>query len=276
MKAHLLGSMLAIASIGSAAAADLRPAPYQPPPVAPPVWTWTGFYIGIHAGAATGTMEWTQNLVNVPPFGGFFPGTTVTATSHSVNGYFGGAQVGFNYQTGWVVWGIEADASATNIKGKGGCGEIFVVPLVPAAPAGLQWQCNTRTDSLATVAGRVGAAVDRALFYVKGGAVWSRDKYDLAGNGVFPTVGPIATSLSDKRWGWMAGVGVEYALPGNWSAKVEYNYLNLGSRNYAFENPTDPANNPLYNNWDITQTLHVVKVGLNYRFGFGASRLAQY
>ena len=132
-------------------------------------------------------------------------------------------------------------------------------------------------DRLGTIAGRVGAAVDRALFYVKGGAVWARNTYDITGNGVFPLVGPIATSLSDTtRWGWMAGVGVEYALPGNWSAKVEYNYLNLGLRSYAFANPTDPANNPLYNNWEIAKNLHAVKVGLNYRFGFGAPRFAQY
>src|SRR5262249_12044975 len=244
MRALFIAGIVSVASCSLAAAADLRPAPYQPPPPVPPppVFTWTGFYIGIHAGAATGTKEWTQNLVNVPPFVGFFPGTTVTDGSHGINGYFGGAQVGFNYQTAWVVWGVEADASAANIKGKGSCGEIFVVPLVPAAPAGLQWQCASRSDRLATIAGRIGAAVDRALFYVKGGGVWIREKYDLAGNGVFPTVGPIATALSDTRWGWMAGVGVEYALPGNWSAKVEYNYLDFGMRNYAFANPTDPAN----------------------------------
>lgn len=248
----LLTAALAGFTFTSAAqSADMpRKAPVIAAAAAP--HNWTGFYIGAHVGAAWGTVESSLTkfndvhdykddaLVAMRRGGGFgsFP-----LSSHGINGFLGGGQVGVNWQSGLVVIGAEGQFSAANIDGTTPC-------LLIAA-------CSTKVDWVATLAGRFGLAIDKALWYVKGGAAWADSNYKF-------TVGSFSTSASDTRFGLMFGTGVEYAVTSNWSAKIEYNYLDFGSDNVTFKLPYGASANV-----DIDQKIHLIKAGINYRFGGG-------
>ena len=159
------------------------------------------------------------------------------------NGFLFGGQAGYNMQSGMWVLGIEGDVSGTNLKG--------------TAPCLLVLACTAQSDWIATLAGRVGVTYDRALFFLKGGAAWANVKYGASLN-----LGSIATfdsSVTDTRFGWMIGTGVEYAITQNLSAKIEYNYLDFGSKNYSFSLAPLPASLGV----DIDQKIHLVKGGLN-------------
>jgi outer membrane immunogenic protein len=144
--------------------------------------------------------------------------------------------------------------SAANIKGHGSCG------------VGLVLNCDNKVDGLITYAGRVGFSADRTLVYVKGGGAWVHDKLtvDQVGGIVTTCNGGVCAIAGEttkhSRWGWMWGTGIEYALPNNWSAKVEYNFIDVSSNdNQSF------GNVPF--TFDVTQRIHLVKFGLNYRLG---------
>jgi outer membrane immunogenic protein len=230
LAAFAAGSM-AIAS--SAGAADL---PIKAPYAAPVVWSWTGFYIGGHVGAGWGTIE-TETV------GGGF-----VFSQGTVNGFLGGGQVGYNWQAGPIVLGVEADASATSIKGTSPCiVGIFV--------------CKRNVDWMATFTGRVGFTADRALIYVKGGGAWADFKYttSVAGLGI--------ATAQQGQWGALVGAGVEYAFAPGWSAKLEYDYIDFGQRTVPFTIVAGGGGAVV--NINATQNLHQVKFGVNYRFGSG-------
>jgi outer membrane immunogenic protein len=258
-----------VASIASAA--DLRPA-YKAPPPPPPMWSWTGFYIGAQGGAALGPVEWQQD-VNLAAVGVAGVPPLFSTGSHTVSGAFGGGVIGLNWQAGWVVFGVEADANWADIKGTSNCGVIAL------------WNCRTKIDSFGTITARVGAAVDRALIYVKGGAAWVHNKHDLNLLGLTVAAAGVGTitqpsSIDETRWGWVIGTGIEYALPGNWSAKIEYNYMDFGSKDFAFNTVPATALIPggagLLDRFSITERIHAVKFGVNYRFGWGGPVYAAY
>ena len=117
------------------------------------------------------------------------------------SGFLGGAQIGFNWQTGAFVFGIEGDWSWTNADGS------------IASPVAL----TTEHNWYGTATARVGYAVDNWLWYVKGGAAWLDADYTIGG-----------VTFSDTRTGWTVGTGIEWALGPNWSAKLEYNYMDFG------------------------------------------------
>jgi outer membrane immunogenic protein len=240
----LIGSIALATSImaGSAMAADLPV--YKAPPVVP-IFSWTGIYIGVHAGAGWGIKEET-----------FTTATLRSDNQYSVTGFLGGAQVGFNYQVGSWVWGAEAQFSWSDLDGKTGCNAGAPVALV---------NCHAKVDWLGTAAARVGFVVDKALVFVKGGGAWVHDKYDTT----FFAAPFTNIHVDETRWGWMFGTGIEYAFGGNWSAKVEYDYLDFGTHTTSFPGLgalVTGANEAV----DIRQRIHLVKFGLNYRFGAGA------
>lgn len=171
-----------------AAAADLAPAPVTKAPVAipTPVFSWTGFYIGANAGYGWSSGQDGLGLYGVDP-----------------KGWFGGGQVGYNYQFGNnVVAGLEADLQGGDIS---------------AGPAGL----NSSLDLFGTVRGRLGYAFGRVLPYVTGGFAWGDNSIDYLG-----------ASQSQTHTGWTAGAGIEYALTDHWTAKTEYLYTDYGSKFY--------------------------------------------
>jgi outer membrane immunogenic protein len=199
-------------------------APLAPYVAAP--FNWTGFYIGAHVGAGWSTNEWIDR--------------GLPQANYNLNGFLGGGQIGYNWQSGWAVWGVEADASLTNLKGGGVCFGVL--------------ECSSKIDALGTITARFGGAVDHTLVYVKGGAAWVHEKHTFDE----PLFDEEFTE-SKTRWGWTVGTGVEYAFAPNWSGKVEYNFLDFGKAN-SFGAVFDGL-------LDIRQTVHTVKLGLNYRLG---------
>jgi outer membrane immunogenic protein len=260
---------IAMIAAAPAGAADMAVPPYQPPPPVPIVWSWTGATIGIHGGGAWGNKDWDLTSVQV---GGLSTTAFNSTGAHTVNGFVGGGQFGANYQTGHVVVGLEASFSWGGVKGHGDC--------FPALFPGTPSTCESNARWLGTLAGRIGGTIDRALLYVTGGAAFAGDEYTFSnanslGGGGAAIVAPV--TVKDARLGWMVGAGAEYAFSPNWSAKIEYNYLDFGTRHYQFFSPTTAglALSSAYD-VDITQRVHLVKIGLNYRFTLGGPVVAKY
>ncbi|MDU6730098.1 MAG: outer membrane beta-barrel protein, partial [Bradyrhizobium sp.] len=105
------------------------------------------------------------------------------------------------------------------------------------------------------IKGRLGWAAGPALFFVSGGAAVGdlQHRYD---NPAFSTI------QNDWRWGWTIGAGAEYMFAPNWSAKVEYNYLDFGKSTLQYNNPLVASNR---SEW--SDTVHTVKAGISYHFG---------
>jgi outer membrane immunogenic protein len=233
-------------------------------------FSWTGFYIGAQGGAGWGTSDDNLTAIEICTGGqctGVIPFAPkgLLRDSYGINGFHGGGTIGYNLQTGPVVLGVEADLSASDITGDGNCIDSFGVLFGPAS-------CHTKLTSFGTVTGRLGfAATERALVFVKAGGAWGNfDRSVIAGStgpGPGSVVGATA-SVNETRWGVTVGTGVEYALFGNWSAKVEYDFMDFGTHNekFHFTGPTLPGGSiDLYS--DDREQVHVVRFGLNYRFG---------
>ncbi len=186
----LAGAMLGVVGAGPAFAADLARAPapvVKAPAVVPaPVFSWTGFYIGANAGYGWGSGKDAADYYGLSP-----------------QGWFGGGQVGFNYQfANNIVAGIETDFQGGDISDTVG---------------GL----SSKVDWFGTVRGRLGYAFGRVLPYVTGGLAYGNNSIDNFG-----------WSQSKTNVGWTAGAGIEYALTDHWTAKTEYLYTDLGSSFY--------------------------------------------
>jgi outer membrane immunogenic protein len=125
-----------------------------PVPATQAPWNWAGLYLGGHLGAGWGTKE--QTIVFDVAHAG------AADSSHTVNGFLGGVQAGYNWQHGRLVLGLEAEFSATDLKGQGLC-NVFGFD-----------NCTTRVGWISTVTGRVGWTIDRALVYAKGGVAFER------------------------------------------------------------------------------------------------------
>ncbi len=229
---HGLLALFAIAGVmtvsGAASAADIARAPiYKAPPagVLQTQYDWTGFYVGGHVGYGWAEKDWRDSV-------GLFD------VSHQANGFLGGAQAGFNYQIGMFVLGVEGDWSWSNMSGSSNVlGATF----------------NTDVNWTATLAGRAGLAFDRWLVYGKGGVAWANDHYST-------NFYPLSTDITDTRMGWVVGAGVEYAFAPQWTAKIEYNYMDFGTERVSFA--------PGFAT-DIDQKVQTVKFGINYKFGAG-------
>ena len=236
MKKFLLATvaLVALGATVPALAADLaaRPAYTKAPAYVQPIYNWTGFYIGGHLGGAFSSDNNFNGLV----------------TGNNGNGRFlGGVQVGGDYQfaPNWVL-GIEGQYSwLANNNG----GVIF--------PGGFTYTNNQR--GLGSVTGRVGYTWGPALLYAKGGYAW-RDNPNI---GVAVAGVPAAfTTDATHKDGYTVGAGLEYMFAPNWSAKAEYQYYNFGSTTFT----SGPA--PIVGA-RFRDDEHTVKVGVNYRFGWG-------
>jgi len=250
MKAILLGgaalSLLTVSAFG----ADLGPeVPLKMPPMPPP-FTWTSCYAGVQAGGGFGQTGLTDSALILAPFTGF------TSANVSMSGYTLGGEIGCDYQfPSNFVLGIEGGAAGGNIGGS----TTFAVPAV--APGDIA-TFKEATDILSSVTGRVGYAWDRWLIYAKGGGAWAGNRY-----GAFDTLATYDYEALETRFGWTAGVGVEWALWDAWSLKLEYDYYGFGTRGVTFiDNVTGnvgPEN--------INQTIQVIKLGLNFHVFPGAA-----
>ncbi len=218
-----------MATVGPVLAADLSRPIYKAPVYSPVLFTWTGFYVGGHGGYG-----WNNSSGD--------------GTSIDLKGYVAGVQGGYNYQLGQYVIGLEGDYSYADVK--------YSASLLGAT-------ATIKNDYFANVAARLGYAFDRAMLYGKVGYGWTRDKWDLS-DGLGGTA-----SGNFNRSGLLLGGGVEYAMLGAWSVKLEYNYLNLGT---AHELPTVTNAGPgaltitCITDCSIKSHVQLVKVGINYRF----------
>jgi outer membrane immunogenic protein len=272
MKKLLLASSTLVFA-GSALAADLpaRIPAKAPPVVAPIAYSWTGCYLGGHLGAGWSRTGYSEPNVAFPTLG---PAGYAINTSGDARG-LGGVQAGCDYQFAgnWVI-GIGGDFSWTDIRDSG------IDPFF-AGKNGGAIPINSRTEQMATLTGRLGYSFDRVLLYAKGGGAWAHDKYNiqnltfLAGgpcfNGAFVACNPTG---STDRFGWTAGVGVEWALTNNWTVFGEYAHYGFNNRGVTYTDPNN-SNNPL-TVIAIKQDIDVVKFGVNYRFWSVGPVVARY
>ena len=239
---------LALVTAGAASAADLpvRPAPPPQAPAYVPGYNWTGFYVGINGGWAEAHKCW--DLVLVGAFG--------ADGCHSPSGGLVGGQLGFNWQMGGFVVGVEGAGDWASLSGTN---------------ASLQFPLTTnrsRVDSIWAVTGRMGYAFDSVLLYVKGGGAWVGDKYDNTVTGT----GILQASASETRTGWTAGGGLEWGCAPNWSVAVEYAHYDFGRDTVPFLAPGGIG----AGSERISQTVDAVTGRLNWRFGWGGPVVARY
>jgi outer membrane immunogenic protein len=241
MKRFLLASVaLTALAASSAMAADLGRPVYKgapPPPPPPLLWSWTGCYIGVHAGGL-----WVDKTVHDREPTSLDFG--LSDGSHESSGWLAGGQVGCDYQfAGGFVVGIAGDYAWADAEGN------HVSLLDPA------YTHYSKVKSLASVTGRIGFAWDRFLGYVKGGGAWERDEF-------WVTDGFDILTASGTRSGWTVGIGAEYAFTNFLTGFVEYNYYDFGDKDHTF------LSNQNYTYvLGIDETKSVLKAGLNLRFG---------
>jgi len=240
---------------GPAVAADM---PMQYPPLAPPPFTWTSCYAGMHLGGG-----WAQKAMTDPvqlvQYSFLGVGSTVgtTTVDASPSGVIVGGQIGCDYQfaSTWVA-GIEGAASGSTMNGSA------TVPL-PLGALGDTATVTARTDFLPSLTARLGYAFDRVLLYGKGGAAWAGDKFTVTGAFTVPGA-PAATGFGfeglEVRTGWTAGVGAEWAFYRHWSASLEYDFYQFGHRTTLMSDTI----NGFQGNMDAKQSVQVVKLGVNF------------
>jgi outer membrane immunogenic protein len=181
-------------------------------------YNWTGFYLGINGGGAWGDSDWNGVAVSNRPSGGMIGGTA-----------------GYNWQGAGSPWvfGLEGDVDWTNIKDSSACGAL---------------NCQTRNNWFGTARGRVGYAFDRFLPYFTGGAAFGDVEANRTG----------FAGSSSTNVGWAIGAGIEGVIAGNWTAKLEYLYADLGDTTCSAVACGTATN--------VDLSLNVVRAGVNYRF----------
>ena len=234
MKKTLLlvtASVLALGAAAPAVAADLAARPYTkaPPPMMMAAYDWSGFYIGVNGGGGTSRNRW--DLV-----GGLSEG------SHDSTGGTVGGQVGYRWQTGPIVFGVEAQGNWADFTGDN-VSAVFLD------------RNRTKIDAFGLFTGQIGYAFNNVLLYAKGGAAVTDTKYD-----VFAVpVGVRLDSASTTRWGAVVGAGVEYGFAQNWSVGFEYDHLFMDRQTVTF---------PLLLQADsIKQDVDLFTARVNYKFG---------
>jgi outer membrane immunogenic protein len=288
--------LVSCTAIQSASAADMA---LKAPPPADPIWTWTGWYIGGNVGYSWGRDHGPITLSD-PVAGTLF---SVTGNTR-LDGVIGGGQIGYNWQIKNWVYGLEADIQAsgqrgnTNIVCPGG------TPTALTGPAGLAILNGTcslghvgdtapfnvaafpvtdsvseKLDWFGTFRGRIGPTVTpKAFAYVTGGLAYGHVKVADTVSGINiigpqgtngSTLVPVAGGISNGtiKVGWTIGCGIESVLWGNWTGKIEYLYIDLGTVSGSFVTPViTPAGNNLIASYSSHVTDNILRVGLNYQF----------
>jgi len=248
MKKFLLATvgLVALGVAAPASAADLAARPYRaaPPPMIAAVYDWSGFYIGANGGWGSSRKCWDD----VTAAGVF----SVAEGCHDATGGTAGGQIGYRWQAGTWVFGLEGQGNWADFRGSN----------VSLAFPGF---VNTsKIDAFGLLTGQIGMAWNNVLLYVKGGAAVTSNRYDIS-----TTLGGIGlASASSTRWGGTVGVGFEYGFTPNWSIGAEYDHLFMGDANNSFS-----VGNPIVAGAlnRISQDVDMVTLRINYRFGgYGA------
>jgi len=242
--------------VGAASAADLPARTYTKASavIAAPIYSWTGCYVGIEGGGNWGRAG-TTAVTSPDPAGVGLPITN----KYNLSGGLAGGTVGCNYQVSNWVFSIEGDASWTNTSGT----TYDIAPFTKTSTNNLQEKWFD------TVRARVGYARDRLLFFGTAGGAFAGTTMSNC------TVTGVCVSDSQTRSGWVVGGGIEYAFWDNLSLKLEYLHADFGTKNYI-NPPVFIAGTGAFNTRSISLTDDVVRVGLNYRFGWGGPVVAKY
>ena len=292
---HRFRFAAAVAVIGFASVASAADLPVKAPAYAPPpVYSWTGFYIGLNGGYGWRDGSQINFTANDPYAVAFLAGgvgiggTPVVPPANRLGGGFGGFQIGYNWQVSpkWLV-GVETDFQGSSIDGIGTTASLVSAPTLTATVSAEQ-----HVRWFGTVRARLGfLAQDNLLIYGTGGLAYGRIDENInvgvagtTGGLVVTGIGPFNASCvatgtttaspncfigasSRTATGWTAGAGGEYAVSRNVTIKAEYLYVNLGggdSFNVVAQSP--PAPSTFRAVWGIAD-LHTVRAGLNYKFG---------
>jgi outer membrane immunogenic protein len=278
LKAFAASALVAMAATSAATAADIAPRYTKAPPPVVEVWNWTGFYIGGNAGYSWGRgstdVSYFNTLTGVPIVP---PAGSILGAGYDMNGAIAGGQVGYNWQSSNWVFGLEADAQWSDEKGRGvfSCAATLIggpclpgLTFLPAGVTGTSLAVDSHLEWFGTVRGRVGIlATPRVLFYGTGGLAYGSIKTTGALAGVTPNGVAVASvgSNSDVRVGWTVGAGVEGKITNNWSAKLEYLYMDFDT--FRAGTFTLSPGSLISANVDTRFRDHVLRVGLNYAFG---------
>jgi outer membrane immunogenic protein len=226
----------ALIALGSAAqAADLAARPYTkaPPMMAAAIYDWSGFYIGVNGGGGWNSSDW-----NNPAFG--------SEGSHDSSGGTVGGQIGYRWQTGPVVFGLEAQGNWADLSGS------------RASNVFLNQTNRTKTDAFGLFTGQIGYSFNNVLLYAKGGAAVVDNKFDIRST----STGANLASTSDTRWGATVGAGIEYGFAPNWSLGFEYDHIFLDRKTYTFAGNFGGIQTD-----SIKQDMDLFTARLNYKFG---------
>jgi outer membrane immunogenic protein len=268
----MAAALVALATVSSADAADLRVSPVYKAPIAIQAFAWNGCYIGANAGwvgSDTSLHEFPsgQSIGAINPLLG-----QLVTTNYSLNGSGGvaGGQLGCNRQFGNLVLGIEGDLDYSSLRES----TTASYPLTRAGNAFQLARTQTITHDLnwfSTVRARGGYAFDRLLVFATGGFAIGRVESSF--NQIFSSGAQNLGAGTTTRLGWTVGTGVEYALNAQWSVKAEYLYLDFGTFSYTSPLVQTPANT-----WtsDIHSREHIVRAGLNYKVDWGGAVVAKY
>jgi outer membrane immunogenic protein len=276
---------------GAATAADLptkAPAPMIAPP--PPLWNWTGFYIGGNLGPG-----WSRQQLGNDDGLGAFNNTNAGFGSTTGVGLTGGFQLGYNYQfaNSPIVVGLEGMFNFASIRANANSSTSTTDSFVTGGDTfhtvntSFNNQFSSKVKDIALLTARLGLTSgpqDRTLWYIKGGGAWAKTNYTLNSqtNSTetitdFETAPPVLTVINTttlaslqqtrNRWGWTVGTGVEFGLWDNWSTRIEYDYLQFNNSNISDANLTGFCLNT--GNCGVKSEIHLVTIGLNYRFNWG-------
>ncbi|MET3995448.1 outer membrane immunogenic protein [Bradyrhizobium sp. S3.9.2] len=222
-------SLVALSATAPALAADLAARPYtKAPAMIATVYDWSGFYIGINGGGGSSHVTW--DFVGVGREG-----------SHDATGGTVGGQIGYRWQSGQWVFGVEGQGNWADFSGDNNSA-LFAS------------RNRTKIDAFGLITGQVGYAWNNVLVYVKGGAAVVSNKYEISS-----TAGALLSSSSDSRWGGTVGAGLEYGFAPNWSVGVEYNHIFLSDKDVTFAGFAGSER--------IRQDVDMGLVRLNYKFG---------
>jgi outer membrane immunogenic protein len=274
--AATMGVFFAHGAFGSSVWAADMPVRQVPPP--PAVYDWTGLYIGGHIGGG-----WEGQRFNDPVGYNTINATTNTdwfssgpgAPNVSSSSFLGGLQAGANYQIGRLVLGSEFDVSWLHLNSST-TGAFTAAPPFPTFVGTESF--SSSTNWIATATTRLGVARDTWLFYGKAGAAWAGSTNGVAitaFNSAAAGVTSLAGTLNDTRLGWTVGTGIEWAFAKNWTTKLEYDYMDFGTK---VENISTAgllgaggavgpfaASLPV----NVSQSVSLVKWGVNYKLDPG-------
>jgi outer membrane immunogenic protein len=238
-----------------------------------PISSWTGLYGGVNGGGAFGNSTGTLSTFTTAPAPGadFTGAVNAGGTPRNLgakhNGGFGGAQVGYNWQTGDWVFGVETDiqgadignTSTTNFAGGGG-----IRPSVSTGRDHIDW--------FGTLRGRAGLTVDQVLFFGTAGLAYGGVQSSATNIFTPAAAGVFTGTTNDTRVGWAAGAGVEWGFAPGWSVKGEYLHVDLGSSNVTIVDPVHfPRASATYR---FNHAFDTIRIGVNYRFNWAIPTIA--